>query len=95
MMATCPDPRGPLVDRADFLEGRLEALREMKAKLGEELYNARLEMSLALAGEMDPVAAKAAYEGLMDASRAVLDHLDDETMHARWKLSAAHRREAP
>ncbi len=81
------------MDRPDFLEGRLEALREMKTKVGDALYNARLEMHIGLSGEMDPVAFKVACDDLMAASRDVLDHLDDEIVHARWKLSAARRRD--
>lgn len=92
-LARCPDPRGPLIDRADFLEGRLEALREIKAKVGEALYDARMEVSLVLAGETDAVPTASAIEQLMDASHDVLDHLDDEITHARWKLSAARRRD--
>ena len=99
MMALCPDPRGPLVDREDFLEGQIDALVAMQRayheSVGEILHDPQLvEVRLTLDSSFTGNTAIDQYAADLDcAAMDVGTTIDQALQSARWKLGKVKRGE--
>lgn len=99
-MAICPDPRGPLVDRSDFIEGQIDALQTLllafEDDLGGVLHDSdfvdlRQALDCTFSGNT-PVEQFAA-----DVEIAAIEleaKLRSELQQARWKLARLQQGEA-
>ena len=91
-MNGCPDPRGPRVDRADFIAGQidaLEALLRAYQDVEDVLHDARflelreqLDLTFSGNGTLDQFAAE-----LEGGARDIGTTIRDALQHARWKLA--------
>jgi hypothetical protein len=94
---TCPDPRGPLIEREDFLEGSIDALREILEKYAEhvgELRDANAEAVVMLAAT-EPRNEIEEYAEALDTGTGLLGTVIREALQqARWKLERVQKAEA-
>lgn len=97
MNAICPDPRGPMVDRPDFIEGRLDALDEISGRfeeyfadhLGDPAFLAVRETLDAHDADNSPLQQ---YAADLDLGAILLETAIREAIQqARWKLGRNSR----
>lgn len=92
-MGVCPDPRGPMVDRTDFIEGQIDALEAIERAFMDTIDEVIHDLdALEVRGQLD---ATFSGNSLLEQYAADLDlaALDMEAairnalQQARWKLA--------
>jgi hypothetical protein len=92
-MATCPDPKGQLVDRPDFLEGQIDALQTLlhafEDDLGGVLHDSDfVDVRSALDSTFGGNTPVEQFAADMEAAAMDLESkLRSELQQARWKLA--------